>query len=249
MIAAGYFGSNDFWNTLVSALLGIAVGVASVLATLKAQNPKRRIVWEVHSNQSLVPTTTSGAPSVTISHVHSTGPLTEARLVELKLRNAGRKDVIPGDFTLGNESLVFDFGVPVAALLDVATDPPSAPQPNIIISGNELKVASSPILRGQELSYSVLINGPEKKVKIKTAAILNTPPREGNPARRELLKYTIPAVIAAVAGLLATLVLDSQREKAEDDRYNHIRACRYWDANEPTRAQADCPPIMNPKNQ
>ncbi|MPY51817.1 hypothetical protein [Streptomyces acidicola] len=246
MIIAGYVGSNDFWNTSIGAVVGIAVGALGCWAALRSNNPKKRIAWDERSNQSLVPETSSGAPSpITITHSASaSGPLTEARLIELKLRNAGRRDIVQGDFTLNDDSLIFDFGVPIEGVVDVTTKPDSAPRPDCAISGTELKIKRCPIQKGQELTYSVLVNGSEQAVKIKTAALLNTPvKREDKKARerRRLLTFGALNIVIAAAAAIYSFTQPTKSELKE-----HFQACRYWDVHDPARAKKECPEIKKP---
>ncbi|MEV5415143.1 hypothetical protein [Streptomyces albogriseolus] len=247
IIAESYIGSNDFWNTLIGAFIGLTVGALGAWAAIRSNNPKKSISWEEHSNQSLVPTTSSGAPyPVTVSLGGSSWPLTEARLVELKIRNTGRRDVSADDFTLDDDSLVFDFGAHIAAVLDVAAAPPSAPRPSIDLAGSELKIKKSPILKGQELSLSVLVNGPAQPVSVKTQAILNTPVRPLNSSRKFKYRLIIGGLVVAAAWLNFVWFTQIQPEFSAQSKYRHIQDCRYWDVHDPARAKKECPEIEKP---
>lgn len=248
LIAESYIGSAEFWNTVISGVIGIVVGVAAAAIGYRAQNPKRRILWEEHSNQSLVPATASGAPSpVTISVGGLPHPLPEARLIELKVRNAGRKDVKRDDFTMENDSLVFDFGVPVVAVVDVATDPPSAPTPGVDLNGTQLKVQKSPILRGQEIAFSVLVNGPQWPVKIANQSILDTPVKGTNRDQREKVKFAVGGALFIILLVLTTFYsFSSSSPLGIIRKYNHLEDCRFWDTHDPARAKKECPEIKKP---
>ncbi|WP_406726629.1 hypothetical protein WJ438_20990 [Streptomyces sp. GD-15H] len=246
IIAESYVGSNDFWNTSIGAVVGITVGALGCWAALRSNNPKRRIAWDERSNQSLVPETSSGAPSpITITHAASaTGPLTEARLIELKLRNAGRRDIVQGDFTLDDDSLIFDFSVPIEGVVDVTTKPDSAPRPDYAISGTELKIKRCPIQKGQELTYSVLVNGSEQAVKVKAAALLNTPVKREDKKAREKRRLLIFGAVNLIFAVVTTIYAFTQPTKSE--LREHFQACRYWDAHDPARAKKECPEIKKP---
>ncbi|MET7291914.1 hypothetical protein ABZS79_07185 [Streptomyces griseoloalbus] len=227
MITASYLWSNDFWNTAITAVVAVAVGVVAALATMKASNPKRGIEWEVHSNQSLIPDSTVPGNNVTITHSLHPHPLNEARIVELKIKNKGRRDIEPGHFTLDNESLVFDFGAPIVTVLNIAVEPSSAPEPDIVTTGSKFAVSKSPIKRGQELAYSVLVNGPESDVKLHRDSILNTPVREHNTEaatfRRIKLGLISITALLAVGGFAAVQSMldarDTMRSQVQQNRH------------------------------
>ncbi|MGW6158588.1 hypothetical protein ACWFRM_36530 [Streptomyces sp. NPDC055144] len=268
--AESYIGSNDFWNTLIAVFVAVVAALLAAWATLRSVNPRRRLVWRQHVNSNLF-RDAGAATAIGVSYGQSV--VSEPRLVELLVKNAGRRDLQSSDFVNADNSLVFDFGVPVVAVLNSAVQPPTAAPSVTSHTGSELRIHPGLIAKGQVITFSVLVDGPERDVKPKVASILETPVKEGNQAdfetaTRRLFRVgqvVLPVVVAILAGYLTISVSNTLNETGEMLRDNtksfqdasdavkeasheltHLRNCRYWDAHDPKRAKKECPEITAP---
>lgn len=88
ILAAGYLWTNDFWNTFLTVLAAVLVGGGAMWATLYAVNPKKRLIWRSDVNEAIIPDGVS-----TLSVLHAATPVSEPRLVDLQLKNNGRRDI------------------------------------------------------------------------------------------------------------------------------------------------------------
>ncbi|WP_159053209.1 hypothetical protein [Streptomyces regalis] len=246
--AESYIGSNDFWNMAISVGFGVLIGVGGAWATLRSNNPKRRVVWNQSSNTTLLRSTSPSAPSaVSVSHAGTT--LVEPRLVELEFSNSGRRDISPTDFASGDESLIFDFGANIVTVLDTEVDPPSAPKPQHVIDGPLLKVKKVLVARNQRVTFSVLVDGPKGNIKLAAAHLTNTPVKRGVAGATRFLGGLVltMAVLVTLATFLVSRVMSAPGEAADlkmDKRL--LESCRYWDQHDKEKADKMCPPIRKP---
>ncbi|MEV6133040.1 hypothetical protein AB0M05_40680 [Streptomyces violaceusniger] len=204
---------------------------------------------------------------------HGQSAVGAPRLVELLIKNAGRRDVQSSDFANAENSLVFDFGVPVVSVLESRAQPVTAAPATTSQSGSELRIHPGLISKGQVLQLSVLVDGAEHDVVLKVASILETPVKGGGqsdfePASKRLFRIgqiVMPAVLAAavmfvlyssseaVSSASEALEKDQEymrsAEKAVEDASDGLtllRNCRYWDLHDPKRAKKECPEIEAP---
>lgn len=270
MSAENYIGSNDFWNTVVTVLATVFVAILAAWATLRSVNPKRRLIWRQHVNASLL-RGVDGATAIGVSHGQN--QLAEPRLVELLIKNSGRRDVQSSDFASVNDSLVFDLSVPVVSVLDARAKPPTAGIPVTSHTGTELRIHPRLIAKGHMLQLSILVDGAERDVDLKTATILETPVRRGRQGdfettSRRLFRMGQMAlpVLVAVTVIIVTIgvvnalnsasrqlerdtkILKEGTETLKDagDVMTLLRKCRYWDVHDPERAKKECPDVVMP---
>ncbi|MFD4879998.1 hypothetical protein ACFWOB_42470 [Streptomyces sp. NPDC058420] len=190
----------DSYLLAVTTLLSTA-GLA--WATFYAGKPKRRLLWYTRTNLSLLGVSMPASSTVTVTVNEDT--LTRARMVELVIKNAGRHVILANEFSSGEDSLVFDFGVPVKSVLDTTTIPKTAPKPGTITSGNLLKIRPELIKSQQETTFFVLVDGPEKWPECLNAHLI-TPVKETTPEGvKPFWKKTSAKFI--LAGSLMTLMI------------------------------------------
>ncbi|WP_405479369.1 hypothetical protein [Streptomyces sp. NBC_00009] len=135
--AESYIGSSDFWNTVITVFVTVVAALLAAWATLRSVNPRRRLVWRQHVNSNLF-RDAGAATAIGVSYGQSV--VSEPRLVELLVKNAGRRDLQSSDFVNADNSLVFDFGVPVVAVLNSAVQPPTAAPSVTSHTGSELRI-------------------------------------------------------------------------------------------------------------
>ncbi|MDX3589062.1 hypothetical protein [Streptomyces europaeiscabiei] len=245
--AESYLGSSDFWNTTITVAAGMMVGFLGAWAALKANNPRRRINWMEGPNFSVLREEAGSPSSVTVSHASGI-PLLEPRIAQLVLENDGRRDVQSADFLQGDDSLAFDFGATIVEVQPVSR-PSSAPIPPASVSGSVLKIKASPLLQKQRVTYTVLLDGPQKHVEVIAAAIQNTPVKQGAPVSpyRNIL-ITLATVASCVFLLLGVLIGGMTANSFPGFPFGQpfLQKCRYWDKYEPSRSAAECPKIEKP---
>ncbi|MET8012695.1 hypothetical protein ABZU86_10845 [Streptomyces sp. NPDC005271] len=268
--AESYIGSNDFWNTVITVIVTVLVAVSAAWATLRSVNPRRRLIWRQHVNVTLLRDVN---PATAISVTHGQSVLSEPRLVELLIKNAGRRDVQSSDLVNAENSLVFDFGVPVVSVLESRVQPVTAAPIETSHSGSELRIHPGLISKRQVLELSVLVDGSECDVALRVASMLETPVKRAGqgdfePTSKRLLRVgqiSIPVVLGAVTALVlhfSTQTFNSTRETLRKDKENMrsaaksleaagdqlilLQNCRYWDVHDPERAKKECPEIKAP---
>jgi hypothetical protein len=268
--AENYIGSNDFWNTLITAIVAIVVAVCAAWATLRSVNPRRRLIWRQHVNTTLLPDVN---PATGISVTHGQNAVAEPRLVELLIKNAGRRDVQGSDFVNAENSLVFDFGAPIVSVLGSRVEPATAAPCVTSHRESELRIHPGLISRGQTIHLTVLVDGADREAVLKLASILETPVKEGGQgdfeptSKRLLMLSQIAVLVAAMVAVVFAMYsahkeIDAIAEAFRKDRemmkkagqavqeatdgLTLLRKCRYWDVHDPKRAKEECPEVEAP---
>ncbi|WP_200303480.1 hypothetical protein [Streptomyces adelaidensis] len=200
--------------------------------------------------------------------------MTEPRLVEILIKNSGRRDIQVSDFANAENSLIFDFGAPVISILDSRVEPSTSAPAVTSHAGSELRLHPGLIAKGQTVQLSVLVDGPEQDARLKVATILETPARRGNQLEfektsRRLFRASqiaLPILVAIATVFVTTSVIrvldDTDRAlqrntkgvedaskavKEASDLLTLLRNCRYWDVYDPERAKKECPKVTVPK--
>ncbi|MFF4727203.1 hypothetical protein ACFY3M_17980 [Streptomyces mirabilis] len=183
ILAGDWWASGSFWQYVITTLAGILIGVLGAWATLRANNPKRRLNWWVESNTPLInPSlpTAGGALTVQLGGRQ----LRKPRTIELVLANDGRHAITSSMFH-GGASVRFDFdGVGVIAILGVVTKPTGSVRPTfdigpvttvggIITAEDWVDLPPSLLSRGQVVMVTVLVDGDEKDVKCVSAPLVD----------------------------------------------------------------------------
>ncbi|MFG2309646.1 hypothetical protein ACGFS9_13370 [Streptomyces sp. NPDC048566] len=266
----GYLASNDFWNTAIGVVVAVALAAVATWATLRSAHPRRGLVWRQHVNTALL---SHVDPASGIGVSFGSRALREPRLVELLVKNSGRRDVRSEDFTRAEQSLVFDFTVPVVSVLEARVQPDTAPPAVVSHRGSLLGIHPGLMSRGQIVRLSVLVDGAEHEARLATAALVDTPVAKGGqsdfePAGRRLARLAVLAafvVLAAgtgysfhAAGAAARSAADALRRdqaylrtaaesvQRTGETLTLLQNCRYWDLHDPERARSRCPEIVTP---
>ncbi|MDX3130632.1 hypothetical protein PV367_12695 [Streptomyces europaeiscabiei] len=246
--AEGYIGSADFWNTVIGGMVGILLGVVTTRVSVKASNPKRRLQWQEVANVSLLRISQGAGPS-TISVSHASGPLAEPRVAQIVVTNLGMRDVHPDDFTLGDDSFVFNFQVPIVEVIGSYSLPDSSPTPQTEVSGNLLKIKKSPIATGQKIFYTALLDGPEKQTKLGTQSIRDTPIKNQKPPKSITPVRTAGMALGALCAVLALFIAINTAFGGDwpiSQPSPTPEQCRSWDKYKPEKSAKECPEIKKP---
>ncbi|MFE2360682.1 hypothetical protein [Streptomyces virginiae] len=172
IVAGEWWESGSWWQFAITITAGLVVGSLAAWATMRSNNPKRKINWWVQSNTPLMSEQFAGG-NLTVNFVGI--PVASPRIVELVIANTGRRDITAGMFHNG-EAMKFDFDADVCTILDIATSPSGSVLPSTntgawVVVGNEtsgeswLEIKPSLLRRGQVVTVTILVDGDEKPVR------------------------------------------------------------------------------------
>ncbi|WP_405799490.1 hypothetical protein [Streptomyces sp. NBC_01506] len=206
LIASPWYESGSFWQFVITIIVAVALGALGAFATTRASNPKRRLTYRTLANTSLFVAshTQTGALSVT----HSGTAVARPRVIELELMNAGRRDITAAQFH-ANENIVFDLGVEVVAVLEVASSPDGAVSPVVTPSQlGRIQIPPCLLVRKQKVSVSMLVDGPVTPVRCIAAPLIDVQVREEtvSPAEQVELRFRVMAILLGVASTGLTVV-------------------------------------------
>lgn len=170
-VSAPWYESGTFWTVFVGAVVAVAVGIFAAYANYRTVNPRRLFTYCPRKNTSLLNASSqvSGAVSVT----HGAIQLTNPRVVEIEIKNEGRLAVTAQDFH-GGDSVEFEVGAPIVALLESDTVPSHSRVPNHSFSGSVLKIEPSLLSSKQSASFTLLIDGPRAELQCRSS-LINVP--------------------------------------------------------------------------
>ncbi|MGW8887598.1 hypothetical protein [Streptomyces sp. NPDC055749] len=232
-------------------LAAVLLGGGAIWATLYAVNPKKRLIWRNDVNEAIIPDGVS-----TLSVLHAATPVSDPRLVDLQVKNNGRRDIEPAWFSHDTDALIFDLGTSIVDLVDVSTVPSSTITPAVSYAGSKVHLHRSLIAKDQRIKIVALVDGPEGEVACHAAGLLNvkvpSKPSGGmsfrSPAARAWNRatYVLPAVLSA-AGLVVSLQLDKAQEAdVRRERDERVALCLYLSEHDSAKARKDCPAPKKP---
>ncbi|MFJ6893576.1 hypothetical protein [Streptomyces hokutonensis] len=171
MIAEPWYESGSFWQFAITTLVAVAVGALGAFATTRASNPKRRLDYSTPTNASLFVASHSQTGALQVTHNGT--PVNRPRIIELKLRNAGRRDISAAEFHNG-ESMKVNVGanVVVVGVLEVKSEPASTSVPsfNIDASG-AINIPPTLLARRQVVRMTILVDGPRESVQVQAPLV------------------------------------------------------------------------------
>jgi len=119
-----------------------------------------------------------GIESAGLSVIYDGEKLADPHLLQVQVTSKSALDIPTKAFDQARP-LCFDVGVPVIALLETTFDPDQAPLPEIMTNGSVLQVQPSLTRRRQDMTFSVLADGPGAHLTCSSNPLLNYTPREG----------------------------------------------------------------------
>lgn len=249
--AESYLWSNDFWNTFLTVLAAVVIGGGTIWAALYAVNPTKRLIWRSDVNEAIIPDGVS-----TLSVLHAGASVSEPRLVDLQIKNNGRRDIEPTWFSHDTDALIFDLGAPIVDLVDISTFPSSTIAPAVSYSGSKLHLHKSLVAKEQRVKVVALVDGPEGSVKCHAAGLLNVlvPPKPSSEvsfrptvARRwKRFRMVAPTLLLVAMGVAAYYNEEGKKAAERRERENRVAVCMYLSDHAPTQAKKDCPAPKRP---
>ncbi|MCQ4209872.1 MULTISPECIES: hypothetical protein [Streptomyces] len=149
-----FYVSGTFWAA-AAVLASLLTGMAAVWATLRAANPKRSIRYSFEETELLV-----NHPHVdgSIEVLRDGVSLTSPRVVRLRIRNNGRRDIVAADFSQ-QRPIRASFGTPVLDILEPVPQPDDIDPPSVTRHGAQIRIAPRRFGSATETSYAVLVDG------------------------------------------------------------------------------------------
>ncbi|WP_405659115.1 hypothetical protein [Streptomyces sp. RK9] len=218
-VSAPWYESGTFWTVFVGAIVAVGVGIFAAYSNYRIVNPKCLFTYCLRKNTSLL--NASGQVSGTLSVAHGTTRLSRPRVVEIEVKNEGRRAVTAQDFH-GGDSIEFEVGAPIIALLESDTVPSHSRVPNSSLAGSVLRIEPSLLSSKQSTSFTLLVDGPRAELQCRSS-LVDVPVKERKPespltaAQARFAKGALRAsVVMTVVCFLILGYVFSVMSKAED---------------------------------
>ncbi|MGW1887778.1 hypothetical protein [Streptomyces sp. NPDC001970] len=213
LIAKPWYESGSFWQFAVTTLVAVTVGALGAFATLRANNPKRRLSYRTLTNTSLLTASTRQAAHLSVTYGGIV--LERPRLVEVQLRNTGRRDITSSMFH-GSDPIKLDLGVNSLAVLDVELEPATSEPPRVVTNGAVVEVQPSLLVRGQSLTLSLLVDGDVGELQCRVPLVDVQVKQERSPEEiasdTECLNKLAIRLTVGVAACVAFILLNDLRQ-------------------------------------
>lgn len=205
MSASAWYETWSFWQFAITTLAALMIGALGAFATLRAANPKRRLDFGTGPSVPLLIAAQTGAGTLELTHNGS--PVASPRIVELRLRNSGRRDITQSQFH-GNDSLRFDFGAQVVGVLGMKSSPAGTIAPSVNLFATRPTVVEIPpslLARKQVFEVTLLLDGPDAKVRCTAAPLVDVKIRRGPVRSISDLMSVLALLFSGVSVLLAAV--------------------------------------------
>jgi hypothetical protein len=204
-IAGEWYQSGTFW-TAAGVVAGLIALPVSAWVAFRVAHPKRSVTYRLRSSAYLLHgfRHVRGSMQVSLNGEALAGP----HVLLVELRNEGRRDVLSEMYEAG-QPIRLHVGAPVLELLGASSEPAGLRPPVVVVAGSELRIGPSLISRGQRISFTVLVDGPQPRLDCH-AALAGVDVRRVGPDTKSIPTWLLPAAAGAppfVAWLIALLVL------------------------------------------
>jgi hypothetical protein len=164
--ASDWYTSDLMW-TVVSTLVGLVVGVLGAWATLRSSSPKRQVIYGISSTTQLL----SGVGVQGVSVTHNGSPLAIPYAVTLVIHNSGRHDIVSNMFH-NDESVDFEFGNMVVAVLSVQSEPSTTVAPSVEQTDySTVSLLPCRLARDQKVHVHLLFDGPPSSLRVASSLV------------------------------------------------------------------------------
>jgi hypothetical protein len=156
-LAGEWWESGSWWQFVITIAVGIAVGVLAAWATLRASNPKRELTWSTFTDSILGRPLSAWHNGVTVTYRYQGAEVENPRLVGIRIRNTGRRDVTTAMFDSGRPiRFAFIGDVEPVAVTEV-TKWGAAADPQVVLRDDRVEVQPMLLRSGQEIAFAVLV--------------------------------------------------------------------------------------------
>ncbi|NEB30777.1 hypothetical protein G3I62_17055 [Streptomyces sp. SID14446] len=145
----------------IATLAGVCITALVTIGVFRATNrPKRELVYQWRKNLSLRPS------SVPLTMEYKGTNLATPRIIDLWLTNTSAHPITSESFH-DAQPLIFDLDAEVIAIVGITNSPETAldpPEPRV--TGTKIHIPPMLIVRDQQITYSVLVDGLGKSLKM-----------------------------------------------------------------------------------
>jgi hypothetical protein len=196
-----WYTSGTFWAA-IGAVAVLVSTVALAWVTLRAANPKRRLLYSMPIITPLL----NARPDLPADlEVRRGGAiLRHPHFVNVELVNRGRLDIRRDAFD-GGEPLCLDVGATIIECLKVTTSPSDRPKPQAKIEGSALLIGPSLLGRREIIVFSLLVDGPSPNLRRPEQTLIDVDIRQRDPDREWNFWRTL-SVVNYVIGAMAAVV-------------------------------------------
>ncbi|MFD3787588.1 hypothetical protein [Streptomyces cyaneofuscatus] len=205
-LASAWYESWSLWQFVITTFVAVGVGALGAFATMRAANPKRRLDYGTGSSVSLLVASQSGSGVLELTHNGT--PVTEPRVVKLRLRNSGRRDITQAQFH-GNASLEFRMGSPVVGVLGMTTSPTGTITPVVTTQVSRPRIVEIPpslLARKQVFEVTLLLDGADADARCTAAPLVDVTIRRG-PVRPASDRWAVGVMGSSALLVLLTAIL------------------------------------------
>jgi hypothetical protein len=207
-IATSWYESATFWTIFIGALAGISGTALGAWMTNRYANPKHQLEFQWMTNTALLEAA-SGTSAMTLQYRGV--PLAEPRIIDVNIENASKKDITASSFHADAPIEIF-LDSKIIEVKGIGNWPSTSAPPgwSISPSGDRLLILPSLLTGGQEVTFSVIVDGPGDESKFRFIAPLTgvTPkhlPKEdatrSGPGRWVSVVAAVAVFLSAVTGI------------------------------------------------
>ncbi|MFJ1608127.1 hypothetical protein ACIOHS_32815 [Streptomyces sp. NPDC088253] len=158
VVAADPFYRSPTFMAAAAVAATLIIGLGTMWATLRATNPKRSVRYTFEETRLVHPhDQTDGSLEIRWAGT----VLGDPRVVRVRIRNNGRRDVGTADFD-GGRPIEVGFRAPILDVLSTESSPPTSHAPSADrsdVHADRLLIKPGRIGRDTEATYSVLVDG------------------------------------------------------------------------------------------
>ncbi|MFD6421573.1 hypothetical protein [Streptomyces sp. NPDC060198] len=218
----------EWWAIIATTLTAILGAPAAAYIQGRIVNGKPILEYQWLKNTALLAAPLGGDSALSIRHQETA--LRNPRIIDVSIRNAGKKEITESSFHAGNPiEISFDDST-IVEVKGVVTRPADRPQPIWTLSPDNKKLLIQPCLiaGAQESVFSIIADGEGDESKFRLispivgAEAKHVPVAEENP-RRGLVPISVVLVLSVcLAACLALIVTLTIVDNKNVDDYNKL---------------------------
>jgi hypothetical protein len=222
-LTSTWYTAGSFWVAVATGLVGLIIGALTVVFTARGGREARRRL--VYGMTEVTPLLKDFADINTELEVRHEGKIVNAPyLVELFIGMRGNRDILASDYDQG-KALQLDLGVSIVRMLKKESLPDGVRFPDYTITDTRLEIGPSLIVRGQDISFSLLVDGiPNLRME---SSISAAEPQRIEDVERKVEQYGLVLDVAAasipgIGGIASAIALSiiKQIGNGRNHRFN-----------------------------